>query len=216
MGNAELQKFLSLVSDPFRDNFNQQSILASIGSSIALSSLIFLAWCFVRPHNSIVYAPRLRHVDEKHAPPRMEKGYFTWWKPLWFTKEQDLVDQIGVDATLFLRVLRMCRNIMGILGLLGVLVVIPVNVIISKKDSWPGAPTDPLVLMTPRIVWGEPIWSQVVMAWVFDVIIMYFLLVNYKAVAGLRQRYFESKEYQVALSSRTLMVSFHAFFIFLF
>ncbi|KAF8444174.1 hypothetical protein BGX38DRAFT_1271717 [Terfezia claveryi] len=188
MGQSELQKFLDLVSDPYRDQFNQQSILASIASSLATSAIIFLAWCLIRPHNSIVYAPKLRHLDEKHAP-------------------RDLVDKIGVDATLFLRVLKMCRNIMGILGLLGVILVIPVNVLISKKNSWVGAPTDPLILMTPRMVWGEAIWSQVVVAWVFDAIIVYMLWVNYKAVAKLRQGYFESPEYQVALSSRTLMVT---------
>lgn len=206
MGESELQKFLDLVRDPYRDQFNQQSILASIASSIATSAIIFLAWCLIRPHNSIVYAPKLRHLGEKHAPPRMEPGLFAWWKPLWNSKEQDLVDKIGVDATLFLRVLRMCRNMMGILGLLGVVLVIPVNVLISKKNSWAGAPTDPLILMTPRMVWGEAIWSQVVVAWVFDAIIVYMLWVNYKAVAKLRQGYFESPEYQVALSSRTLMV----------
>ncbi|KAF8462989.1 hypothetical protein BDZ91DRAFT_796760 [Kalaharituber pfeilii] len=206
-GKSDLQKLLELVADPFRDQFNQNSIVASVGSSLITTAIIFIAWCLIRPYNTIVYAPKLRTSDDKHAPPRMEPGLFAWWKPLWQTKEADLVDKIGVDATLFLRVLRMCRTITGVLGLLGVVIVIPVNVSLSKKVYWVGAPRDPLTMMSPKIVFGPGIWSQVVLAWLFDAIIMYFLWVNYKAVFQLRQKYFESQEYQQTLASRTLMVT---------
>lgn len=206
MAKTDAEKLLDLVSDPFRDQFNQNSLVASVGTSLGVTALVFLAWCLIRPHNTIVYAPKLRHSDEKHAPPKLESGFFGWWKPLWKTTELELVEKIGVDAVLFLRVLRMCRTLMGVLGLISVVIVIPINVIISKKLSWKGAPTDPLVLMTPRIVMGPPMWAHVVMAWVFDSIIIFILWRNYKAVYQLRMNYFESETYQIALSSRTLMV----------
>lgn len=204
---TELERFLWLVSDPFRAEFSQNSILASVGTSLGTTALIFVAWMLIRPYNTIVYAPKLRgQKDEKNAPPRLEPGIFAWFKPLWRTTDADLVDQIGVDAVLFLRVLRMCRDMLGILGFLSIAIMVPVNVIMSKRNNWPGGPTDPWTLMSPRIAWGKGMWAHVVMAWVFDFIIMYMLWVNYKAVANMRRNYFESEGYQMALSSRTLMV----------
>src|SRR5690606_24784542 len=100
---------------------------------------------------------------------------------------------------------------LGILGFLGVSIVVPVNVIMSKRNSWADAPTDAFTLMSPAIAWGEGMWAHVVMAWVFDFIIMYILWVNYKAISKMRRDYFESEGYQLAISSRTLMVSYGSF-----
>ncbi|KAI5805546.1 hypothetical protein DFH27DRAFT_590686 [Peziza echinospora] len=204
---TELEKFLQMIADPYQDSFNQNSIVASVGSSLGTTALIFLAWCMIRPHNTIVYAPKLRHRDNSHTqqPPRIESGIFGWVKPLWNAKEDDLVEQIGLDAVLFLRVLKMCRTILGALGLLGIVVVIPCNILLSVKELQ--SKKDAVVKVTPVVLLGPGMWVHVVMAWVFDAIIIYILWVNYKAVAILRQKYFESHEYQVALSSRTLMVT---------
>lgn len=203
-----LDKFLLYVANPFRNQFNEASILASAGSSLGISIAIFVLWCLIRPHNTVVYAPKLRNAGAKHAPPRLENSFFGWWKPLTRAKESDLVAQIGEDAVLFLRVLRMCRTIFFWLGLIGVGIVIPVNVIMSQKNivNWEEAPRDALTLMSPELAWGQGMWAHVVMAYVFDIIIMYILFRNYVAVAKIRKNYFESEGYQMSLHSRTLMV----------
>jgi hypothetical protein len=99
----ELSKFLSLVQSPFKQAFTTDAFLASLGSSIGISALILLGWCFVRPYNSVVYAPKLRVADDKRALPVVGKGYLAWIAPLIKCHEKDLVDKIGMDATIFLR-----------------------------------------------------------------------------------------------------------------
>lgn len=62
--------------------------------------------------------------------------------------------------------------------------------------------------MTPLNVFKPTaMWSQVVCAWVFDIIIAFFLWRNYRAVRTLRRQYFESSDYQRSLHARTLMVT---------
>ena len=127
-------------------------------------------------------------------------------KPVLKTKEPQLVDSIGLDATIFLRFTKMCRNIFVILSVIGCVVMIPVNITQSGNNDFTKS-LSAFTTMTPLYVNAKAIWSQVVCAWVFDIIIAFFLWRNYKAVLTLRRRYFESSDYQRSLHARTLMVS---------
>lgn len=205
-----LQEFLDLVHSPFEQKFSTDAFFASLGSSLGISLIILLSWCLIRPYHSAVYAPKLRNADEKYAPPAIEKGYFAWFKPLIKCQEADIIDKLGLDAIVFLRFLRMCRMIFFCLGVVGCLVVIPVNVTCSLKVAPAGereVSIQWLTLMTPNFT-GKCMWAHVIIAWVFDAIIMYILYINYVAITKLRKNYFESPEYQVSLHARTLMVCF--------
>lgn len=134
----------------------------------------------------------------------MGKGVLSWLKPVLKTKEPDLVDRIGLDATVFLRFTKMLRNIFLFLSIIGCTVMIPVNLTESSKEGTSNY--SKFTLMTPLYVSSMAIWSQVVMAWAFDAIVAYFLWRNYVGVRALRRRYFESSEYQHSLHARTLIV----------
>jgi hypothetical protein len=171
---------------------------------LGFTVVINLLFCFLRPYNAIVYAPRLKHADEKHAPPPLGKGFFAWVMPIVKTREAVFVGKVGLDATVFLRFTRMCRNLFLVMSIIGCGVMIPVNVVHSNTF---GGTLSPLILMTPQNVFGPALWAQVVCAWIFDIIVVLFLWQNYKAIARLRRTYFESPEYQASLHARTLLVS---------
>jgi calcium permeable stress-gated cation channel len=126
-------------------------------------------------------------------------------KPVLKTNEVDLVDRIGLDATIFLRFTRMLRNLFLALSLIGLLITIPVNVSLSNdsiKEKGNG-----FSLLTPQFIFGNAWWSHVVCSWAFDIILAYFLWHNYRRVRHLRRAYFESPEYQMSLHARTLLVT---------
>lgn len=137
----------------------------------------------------------------------MGKGFFSWIRPVVYTREPQLVDTIGLDATIFLRFTKMCRNIFILLSLIGCVVMIPVNLTESKGNTeLKGITTfsnmTPLYIQNP-----SAIWSQVACAWAFDIIVAYFLWRNYKAVRDLRRKYFQSSDYQRSMHARTLMIT---------
>lgn len=134
----------------------------------------------------------------------MGKGIFSWFGPVYKAKESVLVDKIGLDAVIFLRFTRMLRNMFISLSLIGLLVMIPVNITMRNKSISDGL--DAFAIMTPLYVFGPGLWSQVVCAWAFDIIVCYFLWHNYRRVRTLRRNYFESQEYQLSLHARTLIV----------
>ena len=168
--------------------------------------LITLAFSIMRPHNSVVYAPKLKYADDRHAPPRIGKGIFAWFWPIASIKEAELVEKVGLDATVFLRFTKMCRDIFVLVTLVAIVVLLPANVVSNKKLP-KGVDHSFLFLSTPEFVTGPALWVHVVCAWAINIIVAFFLWRNYAAVTRLRRQYFESAGYLTALHSRTLMLT---------
>ncbi|KAI9803000.1 MAG: hypothetical protein M1825_002233 [Sarcosagium campestre] len=198
-------QFLCLLANPFSSVLQANAFWVSLGTSIGFTVLIALLFSLLRPHNNTVYAPKLKHADERHAPPAMGKGFFAWTTPLLKTREMHLVDKIGLDATIFLRFMRMCRNLFLVMSFIGCAVLIPANVIGSDPNLKAGLKG--FTLMTPLIVKPQALWAQVVCSWLFDVIVAVFLWINYRAVVKLVRANFCSPEYQASLHARTLMIT---------
>lgn len=179
-----------------------------MGTSLSITAAIFVAFCVLRPFNQIVYAPRLRHADEKHRPPPMDKSLFAWYKPVFRTTEEQLMHIVGMDAVVFLRVARMCRNMFLVLAVVGCAIIIPVNITKSTlSDGQQKNATNAIFLMTPRELYGHAYWAFVVVAYMFDIIVCSFLWWTYRAVHQLRRKYMDSPEYQNSLHARTLMIT---------
>ncbi|KAB8291210.1 hypothetical protein EYC80_009897 [Monilinia laxa] len=200
---SDAQKLLDLLANPFRAQLSQNSVYASFGTSIGFTLLLAIGFSLLRPYNSVVYAPKLKVADDKHAPPPMGKGPLAWMGPVLKTTESELVSLIGLDATVFLRVLRMCRNIFLCITVVGCGILIPINM---AKGQF-GSTTDFVSRVTPVNVWGSSNWGMTICAWLFDLIVVFFLWWNYRAVLNLRRTYFESADYQSSLHARTLMIN---------
>ena len=170
--------------------------------------MILFSW--LRPHNSVVYAPKLKYADEKHAPPQIGKGMFAWFGPVATIKEAALVEKVGLDGAVFLRFTRMCRNIFLVTSLVAIGILLPANVAGSNKElvkqSFSLDKSDAFfTTMTPQLVWGKALWAHVIGAYLIDIVIAFFLWRNYIVVTRLRRHYFESADYLQSLHSRTLM-----------
>jgi hypothetical protein len=205
------EKFEQLMeNNPLGAQVSQDSVLVAIGTSFGMTAAIFLAFLILRPFNTIVYAPRLRHTDEKHKPPPLDKSIFAWYKPVFKTYEPEYVDKIGLDATLFLRFARMCRNMFLVLAVLGCAIIVPVNVASSvpgQKKIDGDLSSRIIFLMTPRDLAGQVFWAFVVFAYILDITVCGFLWWTYRAVHRLRRQYLESPDYQNSLHARTLMIT---------
>ncbi|KAI9864416.1 MAG: Transmembrane protein 63C [Vezdaea acicularis] len=197
-------KFLDLLRNSFSTELQKNAFWASLGTSLGISAGLALLFSILRPHNTVVYAPKLKNADEKHAPPPLGKGLFAWVKPVFKIREAELVDKIGMDATIFLRFTRMLRNMFIIMAIIGCAVMIPTNVVSTKKT---GIPSDTWSSMTPLLVWGDAMWAHVVISYLFNIIVAYFLWRNYGTITRLRRQYFDSQIYQTSLHSRTLMIT---------
>lgn len=169
--------------------------------SLVATAIITLAFCFIRPYNNVVYAPRAKHADSKHAPPPIGKGLFGWITTVVRTNEPELVEKLGLDAAVFMRFVRMMRNMFSALTLVGCGVLIPLNVINSSSGSF-------FDRLTPISYYkSSDMWAYVIISYIFDGIIFYFLWANYRHILRLRRAYLQSPDYQHSLHARTLLLT---------
>lgn len=111
------------------------------------------------------------------------------------------MDKVGLDAALFMRFTRMCRNMFLVLSVIGCGILIPVYLVSG------GGKGGFLQGLTPLNTHGSAYWALVVCAYLFDIVICFFLWYNYRAVVRLRRAYFDSPEYQRSLHARTLLLT---------
>ncbi|KAI5301384.1 hypothetical protein KEM56_001786, partial [Ascosphaera pollenicola] len=204
-GQTPIDEFVSLIQNPFKSAFQVNAVWVSLGVSLGVTVAFSLLFSLFRTRSSVIYAPKVRHADRKHQPPPISPSFFGWWKPVVKTKEQDVIDQLGLDATIFLRFARMCRNMFLVLSVLGCTIMIPVNIKESDADLTPKG-MSAFTLMTPMYVFNGSLWSHVACSWAFDAIVCGFLWWTYRAVVRLRKHYFASPEYRKSLHARTVLV----------
>lgn len=156
-----------------------------------------------------MYAPKLKFSDDKSRPKPLSKHPFAWIKFVLKCKEDEYLDKSGLDAVVYIRFIAMCRNIFAILSVLGVLVILPINVVYNKRS--PLAPSlsfkDAFSLTTPILISGDITIAHVTLAYIFDLIICFFLWTNYEHIIKLRRSLYVTEEYQNALFMRTLMLT---------
>lgn len=200
------QELLDLLKNPFSGTLAATSIWAALATSVGFTVLATIFFSFLRPYHQALYAPKMKHADDKHAPPPIGKKPWSWFTTLWQATEEQMIQQIGMDATIFIRFVRMCRNIFLTLSVLGVAILAPVHYqgfnnigTYGDKEYW-------LVKLTPQNSSGPAQWAQVVVAYIFNIVVAGFLWWNYRKVTVLRRTYFDSEDYQNSLHARSLML----------
>jgi hypothetical protein len=120
------------------------------------------------------------------------------------TKEQLLVEKIGMDATIFIRFTTMLRDIFLVLTVVGCGILIPLYLIGGKVNNFG---LSAFTKLTPQFLVGLSFWGIVAAAWAINIVVVGFLWWNYRAVTKLRRHYFQSSDYLSSLHSRTIMVT---------
>ncbi|KAH7131522.1 hypothetical protein B0J13DRAFT_105778 [Dactylonectria estremocensis] len=199
-------KLLELLQNPWSNSLQAASMASALGISVGFTVFTAIVFSLLRPYNQAVYAPKLKHADEKHAPPPLGKAPWSWLATVWAAKEEELIHSIGMDATVFLRFVRMCRNMFLTLSVTGIGIILPIHLSNYSLAEDVGSAKQWVSKITPLNVKESAIWAQVVIAWVFNIIVAGYLWWNYRKILQLRRKYFETEDYQTSLHSRTLML----------
>ncbi|KAI5457576.1 hypothetical protein BGZ63DRAFT_474712 [Mariannaea sp. PMI_226] len=199
-----VSKLLDLLQNPWSGTLAAASMYSALAISLSFTAFTAVIFSLLRPYNQAVYAPKLKYANEKHAPPPLGRAPWAWIATIWSTKEETLIQTIGMDAMVFLRFVRMCRNMFLTLCVAGISILLPVN--ISSFSTTNESGTKWVSKLTPLNIKETSVWSQVVIAWVFNIIIAGYLWWNYRKILDLKRRYFQTEEYQSSLHSRTLIL----------
>ncbi|KAK9463808.1 uncharacterized protein V1516DRAFT_668757 [Lipomyces oligophaga] len=217
------QLLLDMLQNSFATSkFTGKSVWVGVLTSGGAAMLAFVVFCFLRTPNTVTYAPKTRvskyqdssssdswSYTSMRAPPRLSPGPFRWIIELYRFKESDLLFSLGIDMVVCLKFLRMNMHIFSCLAFLGLTVAVPVNVSYSLRNTLSKTATasDAFILMTPTLVSGNAMIAHVVLAYVFDAIVLFFLWKNFREIVALREIYFMSSNYRASLAARSLLLT---------
>lgn len=119
-----------------------------------------LLFSFLRPSNKYIYAPKAKYHRGEKAPPPTSKSIFGWIPALVHTKEDLLLDLVGLDAVTFLRFLRLCRQMFTGIAILAGGMLIPVNTLYNLRQR-KSQNQDVLTRSTLRDVYGGRLWLHI-------------------------------------------------------
>ena len=200
--------------------------MIQLGFMAAISLVAIIGFSALRPNNSVVYQPKSKYSEQGKAPPPLSKGFLGWSvhsrplaptsslihlrdlyrvKPLVTTKEEALINIIGLDAVCFLKFLSMCRNMFVVIALLGCAVLVPIDVTYNLRNVREGD-RNPLSMLTIQDVRGPFLWGHVAIVYLITLTVFAFVWVNYAQMVKFRWQYFRSDDYQHSLHARSLIV----------
>ncbi|KAL7420784.1 hypothetical protein Q5752_004736 [Cryptotrichosporon argae] len=191
----------------------------AVASQVVIMSIIsvgtVLAFSFFRPRQKKVYAPKIKYqiprasdlddADYEPPPPPISNGFFAWFSPVIHLKEEQMIANVGLDATTFLRFLRLLRWVFTVISVYaaGLLVV---NIVYNLKYV-NASSRNTLSTLTIENVSGGWMWSSVAASYLINFTVMFLVWRHWQAMVALRHRWFRSPAYQTKIYSRTLMVT---------
>ncbi|KAI9270957.1 hypothetical protein EDC94DRAFT_534451 [Helicostylum pulchrum] len=104
---------------------NPSDIGSQFSLCICAGILIFLIFCFARTRVPVLFAPR-RNM-KRHKPPELPTTFFGWIVPLLRIRDEEMLENVGLDALLMLKFITMCIKIFSICTALGLVVFIPLT-----------------------------------------------------------------------------------------
>ncbi|KAI9348870.1 hypothetical protein BD770DRAFT_395139 [Pilaira anomala] len=198
-------------------SFTLQSMGIQLGVNIGTAIVVMIGFSLLRPRNSLVYAPKTKFSAEQNRPPPIEStGWLSWIKPVFRVNDEILIKQIGCDAVLFIRFLRLLRKLLLCMSVVGIGALIPVYIVATKATGdWPPATGSIEILSIsginsqngklradPDNVWY---WAPFSATWLFSILIAYFMYRASCDYIDMRQYYFRLPSNEATMKS--LMVS---------
>lgn len=204
---------------PFNDqkkqdaSFTIKAMGIQLGINLGTAIVVMIGFSLLRPRNKIVYSPKSKFMNEEYKPPPIEStGWFSWIKPVIKVSDKTLITQIGCDAVLYIRFVRLLRRLLLCMSIVGVGALIPIYIVATKSTGdWPPAPgsieilsisgvnyQDGKLRADPNTQWY---WAPFSATWIFSILIAYFMYRASCDYIDMRQYYFRMPKNDASMKS---------------
>ncbi|KAI9019502.1 hypothetical protein CLU79DRAFT_836505 [Phycomyces nitens] len=181
-GTGQVNGPLSVVGSVDKQSGLDSQLL--ISSSVGL--FCFLVFCVVRTRIPVIFAPRMNM--KKHRPPELPSSLFGWVIPLIRISQEQLLDNVGLDAVVLIQFLVMGIKLFGICSVFGLTVLVPISM-------QTGNATNPNITAVNRLSItvidesSNSLIAYLVFTYIFTFFTFYFLQQNYDSHIYLRAKY---------------------------
>ncbi|ORZ33917.1 hypothetical protein BCR44DRAFT_1514376 [Catenaria anguillulae PL171] len=185
-------------------------------------------FCFMRPLNPTVYEPNKvlqrsfarrglhQFFHDSKVPeklPEVSKSLFGWFMVVYRTTEKELLESLGIDATIFIKVCYSFVKIACVMVVTGIVTMLLNSLSLtmgfrklpqtqgrgSKISDWD---VNQAIMFDPSFLWGH-----VVMGFILTGSVFYVFNSLWDDFVDIRQAYFRSSSYYNAIHARTILVT---------
>lgn len=167
------------------------SAKALAASSVANGFLLLvtlLIFSLVRNKFPRVYTPRLLLNGLDSSIGKLPNNLLGWLVPALRVKDEEILRYLGLDALMFLRLLRLCFKFGIIILPYGLIVVLPVNYHGGISDTDPTYEGLDSLTMGNVKAMSSVLWVHFIGVWMYTFVILYFLYREYVAYQRFRQQ----------------------------
>ena len=197
-----------------------------LGTQVVLALAIgipaFLTFCHLRRSWAALYQNKHLRAD-KHQAPALRDTYFTWLIDLWRVSDAQVLECAGLDAVVFMAFFKMAMQFLTTAALVGLCIIVPVRYKFAPDgEVWGNLTATPADIYHAR-GGGSPLqipldpfkhdekeedkqwlWTYVVFAYFFTVLLWYFLAQQTRRISRIRQDYLGG---QSTVTDRTVRLS---------
>lgn len=189
---------------------------------VGVTGICVALFVILRTNNKRLYSPRLKFADIEKRPKPLEGGLFGWVKVVMRQNELQMVNQIGVDAVLYISFLKLIRTLLFEL----IFIAIPLCIFHINGAQWTGGKNSfdskkadkirynnetlsiSLTSMTISKVYTNSnwFWLHAIFTWIVTFIVFHRLYKFWLLWIDLRTKYFFSDAFLRSPHNRTLLV----------
>ncbi|XP_046854082.1 CSC1-like protein At1g62320 isoform X2 [Xenia sp. Carnegie-2017] len=169
---------------------------SSLVFNVAITLLLLLLFCIIRPRFDFVYQPNFKLLTEFMSSKvstkktallnklKLPSSLFCWLTISFKVDVDELYDLVGFDAFIYLRFLRLCLRIAVFSLPYTAAVIIPVNV--SGESELSGMDALTLGNISEQ---SSKLWTHLVGLWLFSFLVYYMLYTEWKMYVHYRQKF---------------------------
>jgi hypothetical protein len=165
----------------------------SIFATASVNGLFFvsimLLFEYYRNRVVDIYAPRSRGRYPKSVRPK--DGVLQWFPQIYHMDEDEMFGIAGMDGYVLLRFVKFCAKVGTVTSILAGAVLLPVYYTASgNKDAY-GIDLFSMANIDQN---GTRLWASLIFAYVFTLIFLYLIHVEYEHFVGARKKFFDGQD----------------------
>lgn len=135
-----------------------------------------------------VYTPRLLLNGLDYSITKLPNNLLGWIVPALRLKDEQILRYLGLDALMFLRLLRMCFMFGLIILPYGLIVTVPLNYEGGNSKNDPDIDTLNRLTLGNVEAKSDFLWAHFIGVWMYTIVILYFMHREYVAYQRFRQQ----------------------------
>ncbi|CAG8620765.1 2029_t:CDS:2 [Funneliformis mosseae] len=191
----------------YTDSFLGLATQLGISASISLYCLLQFEWNRRKKSMQYLYTPRTRLA--KNPSPPIPSGLFSWIRATIFLSDEFYLKNVGLDALMYIRFLRMAFQFVLLNALTVGLILMPIHYTYNNKDG-DKKEDDGVTRLSVSNISSDDInilWAHAVCTYIVSISWMFLSYKNYYDYMNLHRQHLMDQVSDGSISVRTVMVS---------